>query len=86
MSKIISFDEGTTQVDIDLLADKLSMSTSDIKKAMQLFALQSLLNEAERLNASEQFDKQKKVFPCPPIKDSHLVAAAKSMLQPTISS
>lgn len=85
MSQIISFDKGNMVVDIDVFAERLSMSTSDLKNSMQLLALQELLNEAGRLNAGEHFDKKSKIFPRPPIQDSHLVAAAKGFFSPSDS-
>jgi hypothetical protein len=80
MSHIINVRDGVLGVDIDALAGHLGVSTSDLKQSMQLLALQYVVNEAERLNAGEQFDKKSKIFPRPPIRDTHLITATRSML------
>lgn len=80
---VICVRSGTLGIDIDALADHLGMTSRELKNSMQLLALNYMVNEAERLNSGEHFQKKTKIFPYPPIMDRHVISAAKSMLKPT---
>lgn len=80
MSQIVTIKNGAITVDIDLFAERLCVSTKELKKSMELLALKYILNEAERLNSSEHFNKKTKTFPYPPMRDTHLIKAGKEML------
>ncbi len=85
MSQVLKSQNGRIAVDLDELAHRLSMSTAELKEAMQLLALSHLMNEADRLNGIEQWDKKTKAYPYPPMRDSHVIAASKSMLHRPVS-
>lgn len=78
---VICVRDGTLGIDIDALADHLGMTVRELKDSMQLLALNCIVDEAERLNSCEHFDKKTKLFPYPPAMDKHVISAAKSMLR-----
>jgi hypothetical protein len=77
---------GSFGIDLDALAGHLGMTVRELKDSMQMLSLSYIMDEADRLNSGEHFDKKTKLFPYPPPMDRHVIAAAKSMFRTTTQS
>lgn len=78
-------------VDLDALADSLETTTAKMKRLLQDYAIQSVVSEAMRLAAIEEWDARSEVrktdpkavfhLTAPkPIEHRHLAAAAQAIL------
>ena len=64
---------------MDALADAVGVTTKELRQYLSTYGLRAVYGEAERLAAAAAWEKQ--VWPAPPPLDSHLVAAARDLLE-----